>query len=423
MSPLKPDPAPRTEAAPRPDATPRPGGRPRFGLRVILAGLLPLVVIGAMAAWFIGGGGYRLGLTSPPIEKIAIERVVFRPQEVVLHVRNEGPGPLTVGQVFVNDAIWDFSIAPGRRLDRLQSATISLPFDWFEAEPYKFDVVSGTGLRHTREVEAATTTPTATPSSLAVFGLLGVYVGVIPVLLGLLWLPFLRAVPRAWLDFWLSFTMGLLAFLAFDTLEESFEILGRVPEFVNGALLVALGVLAAFLVLTWVGRAMGGRSAAGAGKGGAAAGMGLALLIAIGIGLHNLGEGLAIGAAYSLGEAALGSFLIVGFMLHNTTEGLAILSPLIERSASVRDLILLGLVGGLPTIVGTWTGAFTYSDPLSLLFLGAGAGAIFQVLWVLVRSRAARGEGTLEALAKPWNVAGILAGFVAMYATSLLIAG
>ncbi len=406
---------------PPPEGATPPARRAAFGWRVILAGLLPLVVIGAMAAWFLGGGGDRLGLSSPPIEKLAIERVVFRPQEVVLYVRNEGPGPLTVGQVFVNDAIWDFSIAPGRRLDRLQSATISLPFDWLEAEPYKFDVVSGTGLRHTREVEAATTTPTATARSLAVFGLLGVYVGVIPVLLGLLWLPFLRAVPRGWLDFWLSFTMGLLAFLAFDTLEESLEILGRVPEFVNGALLVALGVVAAFLILTWVGRAMAGRGGE-AGRG-AATGMGLALLIAIGIGLHNLGEGLAIGAAYSLGEAALGSFLIVGFMLHNTTEGLAILSPLIERSASVRDLVLLGLVGGLPTIVGTWTGAFTYSDPLSLLFLGAGAGAIFQVLWVLVRSRASRGEGVLEALARPVNVAGILGGFVAMYATSLLISG
>ena len=158
-------------------------------------------------------------------------------------------------------------------------------------------------------------------------------------------------------------------------------------------------------------------------EGGAATGMGQALLIAIGIGLHNLGEGLAIGAAYSLGEAALGSFLIVGFMLHNTTEGLAILSPLIERSARVKDLLLLGLVGGAPTIVGAWTGAFTYSDPLSLLFLGAGAGAILQVLWVLAGSRARRGEGVLEALARPANVAGILVGFAAMYATSLLVSG
>lgn len=386
-----------------------------FSPRVVLAGLLPLLVVAAMAAWFLTGGGSRLGLSVPPIEKLAIERIVFRPQEIILHVRNVGPGPLTIGQVFVNEAIWDFSVAPGRRLGRLGSATLSIPFDWLEGEPYRLAVVSGTGLRHTREVEAATATPSPTARSLGVFALLGVYVGVVPVLLGLLWLPFLRAVPRTWLDFWLSFTMGLLAFLAFDTLSEATEILERVPAVLNGALLVAFGVIAAFFALTSVSRALGGS--------GGARGMGLALLIAIGIGLHNLGEGLAIGAAYTLGEAALGSFLIVGFMLHNTTEGLAILSPLIDKKASARDLVFLGLVGGAPTILGTWTGAFTYSDPLSLLFLGAGAGAILQVLWVLASSRAARGESVLEALAKPVNVAGVLAGFIAMYATSLLVAG
>ena len=393
--------------------------------RVVLAGLLPLVLIGAMTAWFLAGGAEQLGLVQAPIEKLAIERVVFKPQEIVLHVRNEGPGPMTVAQVFVNDAIWDFSITPGRELDRLKGAKISIPFDWLEMEPYVLTVVSGTGVRHTREVEIATATPAVSVKTLGVFGLLGVYVGVIPVLLGLLWLPFLRSIPRVWLDFWLSFTMGLLVFLGIDTVSESLEILERVPEFLNGLMLIALGALGAFFGLVGLGRVLSANGADGrrAGAGSAASGMGLALMIAIGIGLHNLGEGLAIGAAYTLGEVALGSFLIVGFTLHNTTEGLAILSPLIERKTSVRDLILLGIVGGAPTIIGTWTGAFTYSDPLSLLFLGLGAGAIFQVVWVLARGRATKGEPVVEALARPLNLAGLFAGFIVMYATSLLVAG
>ena len=322
--------------------------------RIVLAGLLPLVLIGAMTAWFLGGGASRLGLVQAPIEKLAIERVVFKPQEIVLHVRNEGPGPMTVAQVFVNDAIWDFSITPGRRLERLRGATISIPFDWLEGEPYVLTVVSGTGIRHTRTVEIATHTPAVSLGTLGVFGLLGVYVGVVPVLLGLLWLPFLRSIPRAWLDFWLSFTMGLLVFLGIDTIHESFEILDRVPEFLNGLMLIAIGSLGAFFGLVALGRGLKKGSAAGGTGGGApASGMGLALMIAIGIGLHNLGEGLAIGAAYTLGEVALGSFLIVGFTLHNTTEGLAILSPLIEAKTRVRDLVLLGVVGGAPTILGT----------------------------------------------------------------------
>ena len=417
------------EARTAPDAPPRASGggtparRPGMG-RILLAGIAPIVLVGIMTWWFLASGVSWLGLVQPPIEKLAIERVSFLPQEIVVRVRNEGPGPMSVGQVLVNDAMWDFSVTPSRDLDRLGGATISIPYDWLEGEPYVVTVVSGTGVRHTKEIEIATATPRPDGRSFLVFALLGAFVGVIPVFLGLLWLPFLRAMPARWMDFWISLTIGLLVFLGIDTLQESFEILDRVPEFANGLMLVALGAIGAFLALTAVGRAFAARNRGGSGSGsGSVSGMGFAILIAIGIGLHNLGEGLAIGAAYTLGEVALGSFLIVGFTLHNTTEGLAILSPLVESRTRFSDLLLLGLIGGGPTIAGTWTGAFTYSDPLSLLFLGIGAGAIFQVVRVLARARASRGEPVLEALARPQNVAGLLIGFLLMYATSLLVAG
>jgi zinc transporter ZupT len=377
-----------------------------------------------MTWWFLSSGVAWLRLGSAPIEKLAIERVVFRPQEVVLNVRNEGPGPLSVGQLLVNDAIWDFSITPGREIGRMKRATLSIPYDWLEAEPYVFTIVSGTGIKHTREVEVATMTPVASPRSFLVFGMLGAYVGVIPVFLGLLWLPFLRAMPRAWMDFWLSLTIGLLLFLGVDTLKESLELLGRVAAYWNGVMLVALGVVGAFFTLNGVGRALVGSAGSNAaGSQFRPSGMALATLIAIGIGLHNLGEGLAIGAAYTLGEVALGSFLIVGFTLHNTTEGLAILSPLVGGKATFRDLAILGLLGGGPTILGAWAGAFTYSDPLSLVFLGIGAGAIFQVVRVLARGRTEGGESVIESLSRPQNAVGLLAGFLVMYATSLLVAG
>jgi len=406
-------------------ARPHPD-KPLSAARVWLAGLAPLLLVGAMTWWFLSSGIAWLRLGVPPIEKLAIERVVFRPQEVVLSIRNEGPNTLSVGQLLVNDAIWDFSITPGRELGRMKSATLSIPYDWIEGEPYVFTIVSGTGIKHTREVEVATMTPAASPRSFLVFGALGAYVGVIPVFLGLLWLPFLRAMPRAWMDFWLSLTIGLLLFLGVDTLKESLELLGRVPEYWNGAMLVALGVVGAFFALNGVGRLLtrsGRAEAAGSGASARPSGMALATLIAIGIGLHNLGEGLAIGAAYTLGEVALGSFLIVGFTLHNTTEGLAILSPLVGGKANVRDLAVLGLLGGGPTVLGAWAGAFTYSDPLSLAFLGIGAGAIFQVVRVLARGRAEGGEPVIESLSRPRNAAGLLAGFIIMYATSLLVTG
>lgn len=383
--------------------------------KIVAATLLPIALVAAMVIWFAGGGSRMLALTPAPIETLAFERVEFKQQEIVLHVRNDGPEPLQVGQILVNDGIWDFSITPGRTLPRLGAATISIPYDWIEGEPYTVTVLSGNGIRHAKTVDIAMRTPAPSGKLLLVFGLLGVYVGVVPVFLGLLWLPALRATPRGWLDFWLALTMGLLVFLGIDTLQEALEIAGRVPSFVNGVLLVALGAVAAFLGITAAGRAL----SKGQGK---PSGLSLAVLIAVGIGLHNLGEGLAIGAAYTLGEVALGTFLIIGFTIHNTTEGLAILSPLVEGAASVRNLVMLGLIGGGPTILGTWVGAFTYSDPLSLLFLGIGAGAIFQVVRILAQAQA-KGGSVVEALGKGRAAAGFVFGFLLMYATSLLVAG
>ena len=148
----------------------------------------------------------------------------------------------------------------------------------------------------------------------------------------------------------------------------------------------------------------------------------LAILIAVGIGLHNFGEGLAVGSAFALGEAALGTLLIIGFTLHNTTEGLAIVSPLARarRKASVGDLAKLGLIGGVPTIAGAWLGGFVYSPVWSVAFLAIGVGAIAQVVsqigGQMVRERSVAGM-----LATTPVLAGLFAGFAVMYVTGMLV--
>jgi len=143
------------------------------------------------------------------------------------------------------------------------------------------------------------------------------------------------------------------------------------------------------------------------------------LLIAVGIGLHNFGEGLAIGAAFALGEAALGTMLIVGFTLHNTTEGLAIVAPLASERVRIGGLVRLGLIGGAPTIAGAWAGGLVYSPLWSVVFLAIGAGAIAQVVLQIGRQMA--GAEPARSFATGPVLVGLFAGFAVMYMTGLIV--
>ncbi|MGQ0712498.1 MAG: ZIP family metal transporter [Gemmatimonadaceae bacterium] len=350
----------------------------------------------------------------PPVEELTIERVTLPgPGELVVHVVNGGPEPVTVAQVLVDDASWLHYIDGDRTLGRLDRRTIRIPYPWVEGEPHVVRLVTSTGLTFDSVIEVATTTPTADARYLTTFAMLGVYVGVIPVFLGLLWFPFLRTVGRRWLDFFLALTVGLLIFLGVDAFAESLETAALVPGAFQGLGVVLFGLLGTPLALAAIGhgkRGEGGR--------GSSSPFHVALLIAIGIGLHNLGEGLAIGAAYSTGAIALGTFLIIGFLLHNTTEGLGILAPIAAERPTVGRLVMLGAIAGVPTVLGAWIGAFTFSPLWTTFFFAVGAGAIVQVVWELLKLFSRRSGGGLTA---PLNVAGVMAGMLIMYVTGLLV--
>ena len=156
--------------------------------------------------------------------------------------------------------------------------------------------------------------------------LLGTYVGIIPVVLGMMLLPAMRRFKPDWIRVLMAITVGLLAFLAVDATLEGIDLANESGGAFGGVELLVLGAGLAYLVLTAVDRHLRAR---GEREGDEDGGAGrLALMIALGIGLHNLGEGLAIGSAYAIGELALGAFLVVGFAIHNTTEGFAIVAPL-----------------------------------------------------------------------------------------------
>jgi zinc transporter, ZIP family len=382
-----------------------------------LLGAAPLALIAAAIAAFALLGAPGLGdRNGPPVEDLAVERTVLRPGEIELTVRNDGPDAARIAQVSVNDAYVDFE-ATSEEVGRLAATTITVPYDWIEGEAYEIFLLTSTGGTVEHAIDVAAETPEADGGFYGLMVLLGIYVGVIPVSLGMLWLPFVRRIDPRWVRFLLALTVGLLAFLAIDAVQEGVEVAAAGPQAFGGAALVFVGALAAYLLLAGIDAGMAARRERAAERGAGMAGAQLALLIAVGIGLHNLGEGLAIGSAYAVGALALGAFLVVGFAVHNTTEGLAVVAPLSAERPGIGRLAALGLVAGAPAILGAAIGAAAFDASLAAFLLGAGAGAIAQVVQQILPSVRDEAGRALHPLA----VAGMLAGLGLMFATGLLV--
>lgn len=379
--------------------------------------LLPLALLAVLSLVVVKGGTLsRLARGLPPIEELTVDRTRLTPDHIILDVVNGGPDSVTVVQVMVDEAFWAHTMTPDRTVSRLGRARIEIPYPWVAGEPHHIKLVTSNGITFDHEIAVAAETPKADAGYFLTFTLIGLYVGVLPVAIGLLWLPFLKRLDRRWVHFALALTAGLLIFLAAEALHEALETANRVAGAFQGTGLVVLGVLVTWLVL----QAFGGRRKTAQDAETPAAGrMRLAFLIALGIGLHNLGEGLAIGAAYAQGSVTLGAFLVVGFMIHNTTEGLGIVAPIAQDNPPVKTLALAGLLAGGPTIIGAWLGGLAYSPLVATLCLAIGAGAILQVLGVLYR---VVGRETENQLWTPLNAMGVAAGLVLMYATGLLVA-
>jgi zinc transporter ZupT len=397
-------------------ATERALWRDRTGrLPSWVLGVAPLVLLAAgLWAFTVLGGPGVAERRGPPAEELAVERTRLAPGTIELTVRNDGPDPVSVAQAQVNDAFVQFSGAE-EPIGRLATATVTLRQPWVEGEAYEIALLTSSGGTIVHEVPVAVETPGAEPSFFGLMALLGIYVGVIPVALGMLWLPWIRRVPPGWLRGAMALTVGLLAFLAIDATLEGLELAAAGSQAFGGAALVLVGAAVAFLALTGASAWLAGRRRSARSAG--ASGANLALLVAVGIGLHNLGEGVAIGSAYAVGALALGAFLVVGFALHNTTEGLAIVAPVASARPSLGRLAALGLVAGAPAVVGAWIGAAAFHPGLAAFLFGFGAGAIVQVIVQLAPSLRDDDGRTLH----PVAVGGLLAGMALMFATGLLV--
>jgi len=380
----------------------------------ILLFLIPLSLLAGVIVLFLatGGAGLRVDPVVPQ-EFLSFEKTVLLPGAVELQVRNLSAQKLSIAQINLDDGFVHFTLSPSGAIPRLGEAKITIPYPWVEGEAYSLTLFSANSVPFSTVIDAATLTRTAVPETLGSFTLIGLYVGVLPVFLGIFWLPALRKLGQGSFLWLLALTVGLLLFLGIDAFSEALENAAFLGGAFQGPGLVGMGLVGTFLLLEAVSRKQKTQEADEGQRR-----LKISLMISVGIGLHNLGEGLAIGAAFAVGAAALGTFLVVGFILQNITEGLGIIAPILRQQPKPLYLFRLGLIAGLPAVAGTWMGGLLNSTPLSVLFLSVGAGAVFQVAWEIGRLIRDQEKSTPHPLTV---YTGVLAGMLVMYLTGFLI--
>jgi len=387
----------------------------RFSFQSLILLLIPIILLAGVIALFLTtGGGLDLD-SAAPVENLDIERYTLEPNKITLHVRNTGPSQITIASVIINDAVMPFTVSPGSDVPRLAQADIHVNYSWTQGEAYGVRVFTSNAIPFDVAIPVAFETPQPSGKTFWSFTLIGLYVGVIPVLLGIFWFPALRQLGRRTMTFLMAATIGLLIFLGLDTISEALEFASEIPSAFQGIGLIGIGAVTTFMILEAISRQQVNASGDESQRR-----LAVAFIIAVGIGFHNLGEGLAIGAAYNVGEIALGTFLVVGFIIQNITEGLGIIAPVLRDRPSLGRLAVMGLIGGAPAILGAWIGGYTPSPFLAVLFLAIGAGAIFQVIYEISKlvQKDVQREGNAMSGA---IVSGVLSGMLLLWVTGLLI--
>ena len=110
------------------------------------------------------------------------------------------------------------------------------------------------------------------------------------------------------------------------------------------------------------------------------------IVMASAIALHNVPEGMTIGASYASNDGAMGSaalILAVLIGLHNIPEGMAVSVPLISGGMSKWKAVLVTASTGIPTILGALLGYLLGEiGPMGLtMSLGFASGAMLYVVF------------------------------------------
>ena len=236
---------------------------------------------------------------------------------------------------------------------------------------------------------------------------LGAVAGMIPVFLGILVaLSLRRVLPRSWEGLLIGVASGVLTYLFFDLMHEAVELTGARDGVSWVVFLGSLGVSLVGLVALESNQVFGGRTAS--------RWLSLPYMIAIGMGLHNLGEGLAIGASYANGEWVLSAMLVAGFALHNGTEGFGIVGAAGKTPVTSSDVLLLGLLAGAPTCLGAVLSGQGLSSYFTITCYSLAAGSLLYVLLSLIAL-------SYTATRRLEMACGLFLGISLMYVTAMVL--
>ena len=199
-------------------------------IKSIIMVIIPLALLLGVLGWIFTNGAGVEQEPAAPIEVLNIEKIIVTPSGFELKVSNTGPEALTLSQVIVNNSVWNFSITPNATLKRFDEAKVVINYPWVKGDPHTIKLITENAIITEGEIAAATLTPEINSESFLNYALIGFYVGVVPVGLGLMWYPLMKRLSRKLINAILALTVGLLLFLFIGTLADGFEIGAEAPQ-------------------------------------------------------------------------------------------------------------------------------------------------------------------------------------------------
>ncbi|HEX4346527.1 MAG TPA: hypothetical protein VHZ73_03090 [Vicinamibacterales bacterium] len=391
----------------------------RNALPIWLAALLPLSLLAVflvIVTHVNPGDALRRRQGAFVGQYVSFSKVSVTPDGFLVTVLNESEGPVTIAQVIVDDAFWSYTANRTAAIQPLASVTLTIPYPWVPGENHHIEVMTSTGQRFGGD---ALGVPTPAPDTqfFVTFLSVGLVVGLVPVAIGLCWLPLASHAGRRTSQAMSAFAAAVLLFLLVDSIRQALRATHLMAGAYQGIMLFVIGAAAAFvgvgaLSVWWKRRAMAGGS-------GTYATWALAVTVAIGIGLSNLARGVEVGTDLAQGEMLLRGVTILGLTLQSVLAGATICAALAGTRARFCAFLGLVLVAGAPAVLGLWLGGLLLTSPVATAIVGMEAGGVAAAIPTLA-ARIASDAPLHEALATPRVVAGAMTGLVMMYIGALL---